>query len=490
MVTKDKPIKPVDASPGPLQLVARALLLSLTIAVTIWVESSVLQRVSSSSMDALGVVLQDQVLGPRPDLTSSAVVLYDEDFLKDLDSDWPPGFDALRTVATELWCQGATTVVFDFTLTKVWRLQSSDRGDAEKRFVDLLHGLGGTTPSDEAVRRGLSIYCRGDRPRSSMRAFVAPPQDDRWPEGSSDLVVGVGVDGERYYPRENVRSDKSSIQTAAFRAFDILCASQKAEKRKPALGCEAASQPGLLQRDSWVTPVDQQRFSLPGFNAAKPTCIGRGLVESARAILRLAWDGAQRNWRTCPPVLTFLPGTLVDQALPSDWLAGRAVFVGARIGDSDLVETPFHHGLPGVYVHALALEQLLSGRSASRVPAELEQFLVVLVTVFLTQSIKIGLLLSLKSKVSSGSTSAWLGVTLGLIAVGLVLLLAAEFDWPSGFRIRYALLMLIGLGFPSLDPIELLAGLSQEMRTLSEEDFKAALLTADGKSADKEERRA
>ncbi len=467
-----------------IEFLARALLLTLSITVTIWVESSILQRFSSSSKDAIGVLLRDLLLGPPPDPTSSAVLLYDEDLLPGLEREWPPGFDALTNVATQLWCEGAATATFDFTFTKSWRLDPSMASGAEGRFVDRLHNLAGDGPSNESARRVIGRACLGDRLRPPMKAFVAPPADDRWPAGADDLVVGVQVDAEGYYPRENVRAGNGTLETAAFRSLDVLCAVWSRRGRMAAAGCGKPRPSGLMQRDSWVTPADQLRFSFPGSNSSKPTCVGRGFVQSLKAIGRLAWDGAQRNWRTCPPVLTFGPNALVDPANANDWLAGRAVFVGGRIGDADLVETSFHHGLPGVYMHALALDQLLDGQAVSRSPGELEQFSVLFAVVFLARSLEVAIVASVGARWCSGFALARVRITTGLIAFFMIVVAAIGFDWPPGFCIRYGLLILIGLGFPSLDPFELLANLTHKMRGHSDSDFKAALAATHSKGGD------
>lgn len=73
----------------------------------------------------------------------------------------------------------------------------------------------------------------------------------------------------------------------------------------------------------------------------------------------------KRLAETCPPLTTVVAGmppakVLADDA-PKDFLEDKAIFIGHHVGVApDRHATPIHLTLPGIYVHAMAFDNLLS----------------------------------------------------------------------------------------------------------------------------------
>lgn len=111
---------------------------------------------------------------------------------------------------------------------------------------------------------------------------------------------------------------------------------------------------GRRHSDQWV----------PSFAAAVARAMGRNPPQGERAIL--AYRGAPPDGGTPFPVF---PAHAVAM-LPREWLANRVVLVGADIALTDRHRTPFSIGqagadstMPGLLIHAHAVQQLLDGKA-------------------------------------------------------------------------------------------------------------------------------
>jgi CHASE2 domain-containing sensor protein len=99
-------------------------------------------------------------------------------------------------------------------------------------------------------------------------------------------------------------------------------------------------------------------------------------------------------YQLCPPVLTIPANALISgnilTATPGtdpvlELMKDRIVLIGVNLPSSrDTVPTPIHERLPGVYFHAMALDNLLTFGDAYPTEPDLPNLIVVLVVLFLS----------------------------------------------------------------------------------------------------------
>jgi CHASE2 domain-containing sensor protein len=98
----------------------------------------------------------------------------------------------------------------------------------------------------------------------------------------------------------------------------------------------------------------------------------RQLYKLIPGVLRQVWESAPAQ-PLCPYHRTLSMaqlGQLSEQEL-APYLAGRYVMVGANIpGYNDFVDSPIHRLLPGVYLHAMALDNFLTYKDGYKLSAE------------------------------------------------------------------------------------------------------------------------
>ncbi len=107
----------------------------------------------------------------------------------------------------------------------------------------------------------------------------------------------------------------------------------------------------------------------PAFAAALAGLAGAAPAEGT---IPYAFTGPRADGGPAVPVY---PAELAKQ-LAVPWLKGRIVLIGADVSDSDRFRTPFaallgnvEGAMPGVLLHARAVEQLVSGRRLAELPA-------------------------------------------------------------------------------------------------------------------------
>lgn len=95
---------------------------------------------------------------------------------------------------------------------------------------------------------------------------------------------------------------------------------------------------------------------------------GIEFVKVASAILPTTANGEMWLNFAEPNALRYIPAHVVlEDGLPTDAVRGRHIFIGASApGLLDLRATPLQASVPGVEIHAQALEQMLSGEHLSR----------------------------------------------------------------------------------------------------------------------------
>jgi hypothetical protein len=188
--------------------------------------------------------------------------------------------------------------------------------------------------------------------------------------------------------------------TPAFAAFRAAC---QVDPRWADCATDPARNPRAYfepMRVRWgAFPPADQAFSSDARTCQQPAAAD-GTVPAWRRLgiaLRELTLGLFEDLRASPrvsvrlpcPAVTVLPLSLLDRAPLADWkelLGGRVVLVGASIsGIPDFIVAPVHGQVPGVVLHAMALENLVTHGarySADRYRHATEILAVVLVVVF------------------------------------------------------------------------------------------------------------
>jgi hypothetical protein len=285
-----------------------------------------------------------------------AVLLIDEDDLKSFELDWPIPYSKTASIIRLLACAQAAGVFFDFTASEQFNLAEGSEelkavlsdwskvprcNDGQKpNPIEVFFGeIDRKNDYNKSITSGMSDDLAGRH-----RTFwigSAPDERIYWP-------------GRMEFPPEPI-SDASD-QSPAFGIARRFC-------KLPHGDVELCPRPDLEKaqvplRLFWSAEVsdDQNEFlpARPGSDCREPLTFSHGLA----VFLRLSSMG---RYQTCPPVLTLVARQLYaeDPGNPPPFLKGRFVFVGANLaGLNDAIQSPVHGYLPGVYYHAVALDNL------------------------------------------------------------------------------------------------------------------------------------
>jgi hypothetical protein len=135
------------------------------------------------------------------------------------------------------------------------------------------------------------------------------------------------------------------------------------------------------------------------------------------------------RYQTCPPVLTFVARQLfakydnIDHD-PTQFLKDRFVFVGAHLsGLNDTVSSPVHGDLPGVYSHAVALDNLWHFRE--NYPTKPEPYVLFIIAITVFTLIELCREIVNKSKYYLHINMSFTGLLLLLVA-----LIVTIYHWP------------------------------------------------------------
>ncbi|MGX9764086.1 CHASE2 domain-containing protein [Pseudomonas shahriarae] len=248
-------------------------------------------------------------------------------------------------------------------------------------FVDLLyshdHSLGDPTRGSQLLanvferyqRRGIPLLLantgvtRGENGQANtLEQFAAFSQPG--------LVVWDGVDDK--YPLA-MPTALGLMETPALALYRQFCKGQPCADQLPR-DAEAAAQlqPIAVQ---WGLKLAQQQAQIADIRHCAPprNFVLDGVAQLFQAVFWKLDDSAQAR---CPYSLTLSASDLEvsspeDQALVAGLLRDRLVMVGASITSTgDLVQSPVHGLIPGVYLHAMALDNLINkGMDYDREPA-------------------------------------------------------------------------------------------------------------------------
>ena len=185
------------------------------------------------------------------------------------------------------------------------------------------------------------------------------------------LVAWEGVDDK--YPLA-VNTPIGLMETPALAMYRYFCSTQPC--KQPPVDAQAAAnrQPIAVQWGLKLAP-EQARIADIGHCAPARHFLLEAVAQLFQAVFWKLDDSAQAR---CPYTLTLSASDLEvsdpqDQELIAELLRDRLVLVGANITSTgDLVESPVHGQLPGVYLHAMALDNLINdGMAYDHEPANL-----------------------------------------------------------------------------------------------------------------------
>ncbi len=290
-----------------------------------------------------------------------AVVLIDDDYLMRNGTSWPMPYGEQSKLFKRLLAYKPQAVFADLLYSHDHSLGDPTRGSQllanvferyQRQGIPLWLANTGQTRGEEGQANTLAPFTQVSRPA---------------------LVKWEDVDDQ--YPLA-VHTQVGLMETPALALYRVFCATRHCGT--PPVDAEAAAQrqPIAVQ---WGLKLSPDQARIADIADAKPPrhFLLDAVMQFFQAVFWKLDDSAQQVY---PYTLTLTASDLEvtspeDQALIAELLRGRLVLVGARIESTgDLVESPVHGQLPGVYLHAMALDNLINkGMDYNHEPANLSR---------------------------------------------------------------------------------------------------------------------
>jgi hypothetical protein len=358
-------------------------------------------------------------IGPAKEL---AVVLIDQDALKEWRGDWPISYDQIADLIHEFACARTRGVFFDFSASRHFSPQDSDN-HLREAVEDSSHGA--NCPDGNKPDRIPVFFGKIEGVDSPTSA---------WLEGQGKTFLlnageedGIYQSGKEMFPTRVIPVGEASP------AFGLM-------RELPLAGNARVSGDSATCRDQdprphcWLAPLTMQWNA--GFDPEQKmvskTLDCRGDPGALGLLWGLAPWGATDRFESCPPVLT-LRALDLERDLnyidangdPAKHLAGRFVFVGVDLpGLNDTIATPVHDHLPGVYKHAVALSELIHyGARYPTTPTPAVLYVLVAAMYLLLES----------AREATGDRRGqhWIFAAAFLAVVGGFALLVYQLNWPA-----------------------------------------------------------
>lgn len=291
---------------------------------------------------------------PTSSRSDVEVILLDDNLLNYFNTDWPLSYTYYLEVTRTAIAREPKVLIFDISFLdareddffEVFIDYLADQdGRTEKIPILLAHGYSPST------KKSLHPLLEEAVHRNAHMQIVSP-----------DRSIGQSVDG--YYPIK----DEYGFESVAFAAFEWSC------NLKPSQRCKAA-----LKRLSKVTSFQVFWGSLPAPNNCTndQSVIGSHTFDCSAfnqsVLMRLLKNFAAGFWgfdsrlelNNAPPFHAVLPaGTLISAYVTKDGNSGHNVdfiLIGSNfLAIDDYIETPIHQQIDGVFLHAMALDNLLA----------------------------------------------------------------------------------------------------------------------------------
>jgi CHASE2 domain-containing sensor protein len=160
-----------------------------------------------------------------------------------------------------------------------------------------------------------------------------------------------------------------AMETPALQLYRHYCR-EHACKTLPASAIESIQAPPIAVQ--WGLDLAPQQAQISGISH----CTEPGFLD--QLVQAIFWKLGNSAQATCPYTLTLSASDLEansveDRALLRQLLTNKLILVGAHITSaSDLVQSPLHGKIPGIYIHAMALDNLITqGMNYDRDPSNL-----------------------------------------------------------------------------------------------------------------------
>lgn len=303
-----------------------------------------------------------------------AVVLIDQDSLAARGESWPPRYVYYEEVVRRIAKQKPAAIFLDVLVE-------------DKRAYDDSLAVARQALGDTLSKTGVPLYLATlDTKNNSVFTGVPGTQTtlSGWRGYADDYPLAIGP-GHFYGEHDSQleaeeQCDSTQHRTAAFQLYQTLCEQgmqsgcavhPEAEERF----CNAM----VVQWGRTVSKVvpERQLIAESQCSATEQTLSVR-FGESLRAFWASLTSGfdessLKRLRQPCPYTVTVREEDLSSEKVRGV-LAGRVVMIGLSLpGIHDIVDSPVHGQIPGVYLHAMALDNLLTW-NANYYPREEEHF--------------------------------------------------------------------------------------------------------------------
>lgn len=383
----------------------------------------------SSAMNSPTAVAQDHI----------AVVLIDDHTLQSRDSAWPPRYSYYDEVLRRVLAQQPRAVYVDILMEQ--RRDYDDSYDDAHAGIEAEIGCGKVPVFFGVSAPGRRSIFSGVGPAASGCGAAASVASGSAMTAAQDVVTswkGLGHDYPMLLAAQNVRDEGwtpplatgpgfgADYRSVALALYQVACRTRSAAgcgEDARALSSDALGAPLSVQ---WGATLPRLPASLQGLSCVRSGHVGwwARLVGAAG----LTWDGLfsgideqiqdQRRQR-CAYTLTVFEEQLDDPAVAAV-LKDRVVLIGTRLsGLSDQVMSPVHQQIPGVYLHAMALDNLMRWGS-QRIYRDSWRDRIVELLSMLLLAFGAGAALMLTRR---ASLRRWRGLAVAVVCVGTSLLI-------------------------------------------------------------------
>ena len=298
--------------------------------------------------------LQANTYGDTGARQQIVVVIIDDAFLRERESHWPLPYTEQSKLFRQLLAYRPAAVMVDLMYS--YDHSRGRNGDSTRILSNVF---------ERYRAAGVPLYLAnsGNTESNTLPTFT---------KVSEPALVSWSGYGDQYPLAAETAN--GWMDSAAFALYRTYCERHACEPL-PATAQLAGQQPPIALQ--WGGDPAQQQAQVSDISqcASAPGFWRRVLSQLAQAVF---WRVSTPTEARCPYHLTITASALAttvseERDLLRELLEDRLVMVGASIGSAeDLVSSPVHGKLPGVYAHAMALDNLIEyGQDYITEPPEL-----------------------------------------------------------------------------------------------------------------------